>query len=280
MYATSEAGPDPAVQLARIAADLAALGHVLVHAQAPAPEPPSPPRLMLTVEEAGDLLSLSRSATYDLIKAGHLRSVKIGGRRRVPRAALEDYVAGLDRRAAAPSRTRAGDSRSLANDLGGRAASRRCPAVDPLRIPHRPRPPGTARQDQAGQAHSGEGRAAVGCAPDRRALGRLSPARSAHALGGLDRRGEPGLGCPQCGQVGADAGGPDTGRDAPRRMEHTRDGSFVIPVLCRSVSPSETVQFSPGLKAWTDTPCSGRRLPRRVVRTLAESLSTLHRFAE
>ncbi len=49
-------------------------------------------RLLLTVREAAERLSLGRSLTYQLITSGEIDSVTIGRARRVPVAALEDYV--------------------------------------------------------------------------------------------------------------------------------------------------------------------------------------------
>ena len=52
-------------------------------------------RLLLTPEEAADRLALSRTTIYELIRTGELRSVKIGRARRIPVAALGEYVTGL-----------------------------------------------------------------------------------------------------------------------------------------------------------------------------------------
>jgi excisionase family DNA binding protein len=52
-------------------------------------------RLLYRVEEAAELLAVSRAKVYDLIMTGVLESVKIGGSRRIPRGALEKYVARL-----------------------------------------------------------------------------------------------------------------------------------------------------------------------------------------
>ena len=46
-------------------------------------------KLLLSVEEAADRLSLGRTKTYELIASGQLRSVNIGRARRVPIDALE-----------------------------------------------------------------------------------------------------------------------------------------------------------------------------------------------
>jgi excisionase family DNA binding protein len=44
------------------------------------------------VEEAAQALRLSRSAIYELIRSGQLRTIKQGRRRLVPVRALEEYV--------------------------------------------------------------------------------------------------------------------------------------------------------------------------------------------
>lgn len=53
-----------------------------------------PPRL-LKVEDAARLLNVGRSAVYDLIRSGRLRSVKIGKSRRIPREAVDEVIAAL-----------------------------------------------------------------------------------------------------------------------------------------------------------------------------------------
>jgi excisionase family DNA binding protein len=55
------------------------------------------PPLLYRVEEAATALRLSRTAIYDLIRSGRLRTVKAGSRRLVPVAALAEYVASLER---------------------------------------------------------------------------------------------------------------------------------------------------------------------------------------
>lgn len=52
--------------------------------------------VLYDVSEAAAALRLSRSALYELIRSSQLRTVKVGRRRLVPVAALEDYVASLD----------------------------------------------------------------------------------------------------------------------------------------------------------------------------------------
>ena len=48
--------------------------------------------LLLTIDEAGMALGLSRSSVRRLMNAGQLPSVKVGGCRRIPASALNDYV--------------------------------------------------------------------------------------------------------------------------------------------------------------------------------------------
>jgi excisionase family DNA binding protein len=50
------------------------------------------PRLIVTVEEAADILSLSRSKIYSLIRSGKIRALKIGRSRRIPVAELQRFV--------------------------------------------------------------------------------------------------------------------------------------------------------------------------------------------
>lgn len=52
-------------------------------------------RLLYSVVEAAEVLSLSRSKVYELLAANTLQSVKIGRSRRIPHSALTDYVASL-----------------------------------------------------------------------------------------------------------------------------------------------------------------------------------------
>ena len=57
--------------------------------------------LLLTPEEAAEVLRVGRTTIYTLMKAGDLRPVHIGRSCRLPRAELERYVRGLE--APAPS---------------------------------------------------------------------------------------------------------------------------------------------------------------------------------
>ena len=53
-------------------------------------------KILLTPEEAAEVLSISRSTLYDLLKIEALTSVKIGKARRIPAAALWRYVESLE----------------------------------------------------------------------------------------------------------------------------------------------------------------------------------------
>lgn len=48
--------------------------------------------LALTVKEASSVLRVGTAATYNLIRSGQLKSLRIGHSIRVPRHALEDYL--------------------------------------------------------------------------------------------------------------------------------------------------------------------------------------------
>ncbi len=52
-------------------------------------------KLLLTAEEAAQVLGIGRTKVYELLAAGRLASVKIGTCRRVPADALRLYVASL-----------------------------------------------------------------------------------------------------------------------------------------------------------------------------------------
>ena len=50
-------------------------------------------KLLLTPEEAAEALSIGRSKLYELIGAGLLETVALGACRRIPRDALDEFVA-------------------------------------------------------------------------------------------------------------------------------------------------------------------------------------------
>ena len=49
-------------------------------------------KMLLTPNEAAEVLSISRSKVYDLINQGRLASVRIDTSRRVPARALAEFV--------------------------------------------------------------------------------------------------------------------------------------------------------------------------------------------
>lgn len=54
-------------------------------------------RLLYTPEHAAAQLDIGRTHIYGLIARGELRSVKVGRNRRIPAAALQEYVHNLMR---------------------------------------------------------------------------------------------------------------------------------------------------------------------------------------
>lgn len=50
---------------------------------------------MFKVEEGAQHIRVSRSKMFELLKSGEIRSVKIGRSRRIPAAALDEYVTRL-----------------------------------------------------------------------------------------------------------------------------------------------------------------------------------------
>jgi excisionase family DNA binding protein len=53
-------------------------------------------QLLLRPTEAAQRLGIGRTKVYELMRSGELRSVKVGGARRVSATALVDFVARLD----------------------------------------------------------------------------------------------------------------------------------------------------------------------------------------
>jgi excisionase family DNA binding protein len=51
--------------------------------------------LLLTPNEAAEALAIGRTKVYELLRAEAIESVRVGGCRRIPAAALDDYVAFL-----------------------------------------------------------------------------------------------------------------------------------------------------------------------------------------
>jgi excisionase family DNA binding protein len=66
------------------------------------PEPGK--KALYRVQEAVRLLSMSRSAIYNQIRAGRLRSVKEGSTRLIPAGAIAEYVALLEAEAKAEAK--------------------------------------------------------------------------------------------------------------------------------------------------------------------------------
>jgi excisionase family DNA binding protein len=58
-------------------------------------------KVLYEIREAMTLLSMSRSVIFNNIKSGRLRSVKEGRARLIPAAAIDEYVALLEREAEA-----------------------------------------------------------------------------------------------------------------------------------------------------------------------------------
>ena len=54
------------------------------------------PVLLVCPEDAAHVLGIGRTKVYELIRSGALRSVRVGGLRRIPVAALDEFVARLE----------------------------------------------------------------------------------------------------------------------------------------------------------------------------------------
>lgn len=53
--------------------------------------------LLYTVPQVARLLSMGRTAVYELLRTGQLDSVKIGSMRRVPATAVSEFVGNLEK---------------------------------------------------------------------------------------------------------------------------------------------------------------------------------------
>ncbi len=63
---------------------------------------PSLEPLAFPIEYAAKLLNLSKSALYNRIASGELRSYKVGPKRMISRAALVDFIEAREREGAVP----------------------------------------------------------------------------------------------------------------------------------------------------------------------------------
>ena len=63
-----------------------------------------PYKLLVTPEEAAEILSVGRTRIFELMSSGQLRSVRIRRSRRIPLAALEQLVKQLVEEADGPQR--------------------------------------------------------------------------------------------------------------------------------------------------------------------------------
>jgi len=78
-------------------------------------------RLLLRPEEAAEALSVSRTTLYGLLASGAIRSVKVGGLRRIPVEALENYVMHLSGNIGATLSTRSTDGTAVVGTTTARA---------------------------------------------------------------------------------------------------------------------------------------------------------------
>lgn len=54
--------------------------------------------VVFSVQQVSTILAISRNTTYELIRSGRIRSIRIGRRIRIPRSALESYLDGMTNR--------------------------------------------------------------------------------------------------------------------------------------------------------------------------------------
>lgn len=52
--------------------------------------------LTLRVEELMPILNIGRNTAYELVRSGEIRSIKVGRQLRIPRDAIEDFLAGIN----------------------------------------------------------------------------------------------------------------------------------------------------------------------------------------
>ena len=50
--------------------------------------------LVLRVEDLMPVLDIGRNTAYELVRSGQIRSVRIGRKLRIPKQAVEDFLAG------------------------------------------------------------------------------------------------------------------------------------------------------------------------------------------
>ena len=50
--------------------------------------------LVLRVEDLMPIMDIGRNTAYELVRSGHIRCIRIGRKLRIPREALEDFLAG------------------------------------------------------------------------------------------------------------------------------------------------------------------------------------------
>ena len=50
--------------------------------------------LVLRVEDLMSALDIGRNAAYELVRSGQIRSVRVGRKLRIPKQAVEDFLAG------------------------------------------------------------------------------------------------------------------------------------------------------------------------------------------
>jgi excisionase family DNA binding protein len=59
-------------------------------------EPDQAGEKLWRAEQVAQRFEISRSKTFELLKEGRLRSVRIGGSRRIPESAVREFLAGLE----------------------------------------------------------------------------------------------------------------------------------------------------------------------------------------